>query len=56
LLTAASNGVGIQAEEAGQNRVAAVAQFDGFQAGEKAALLLVQQTVEQQYGGLEFIG
>src|SRR5262245_56704205 len=56
LLTAASYGVRIQAEEAGQSRVAAVAQFDGFQAGEKAALLLVQQTVEQQDGGLEFIG
>lgn len=33
-----------------------MAQLDGFQAGEEAALLLVEQTVEQQNGGLEFIG
>src|ERR1700694_2266374 len=36
--------------------VAAVPQLDGFQAGEQAALLLVQQTVEQHNGGLEFMG
>jgi hypothetical protein len=33
-----------------------VPQFDRFHAGEEAPLLLVQQTVEQHNGGLEFLG
>jgi hypothetical protein len=33
-----------------------VPQLDGFQAGEQSELLLVQQTVEQHYGSLQFIG
>src|SRR5437879_1218918 len=37
-------------------RVAAVPQLDGFQAGEQATLLLVEQTVEEQNSGLEFFG
>jgi hypothetical protein len=41
LLATAGNGVRIQAEECGQCSIAAVAQFDGFQASEEAALLLV---------------
>jgi len=53
-LASASDGVRVEAEEFGQNVIAAVSQLDGFQAGEEAALLLVQQTVEQQDGGLEF--
>jgi len=48
--------VRIQAEEFGQDTVAAVPQLDRFQACEQAALLLVQQTVEQHNGGLEFMG
>ena len=56
LLATAGDGVRIQAEECGQCSVATAPQFDGFQAGEEAALLLVQQAVEQQNGGLEFIG
>ena len=56
LLAAAGNGVRIEAEEISQNAVATVAHFDGLQAGEQATLLLVQQTVEQQDGSLEFIG
>jgi hypothetical protein len=55
LLAPAGNGVWIEAEECSQDAVAAVPQFDGFQAGEETALLLVQQTVEQQDGGLEFL-
>ena len=56
LLASAGDGVRIQAEEFGQIRVAAVPQFDRFHAGKQAALLLVQQTVEQHNGGLEFMG
>ena len=56
LLAPAGNGVRIQAEECSQGTVAAVPQFDGFQAGEEPALSLVQQTVEQQDGSLEFLG
>jgi hypothetical protein len=33
-----------------------MAQFDGFQASEESALLLIQQAVEEQNGGLDFIG
>ena len=36
--------------------VAAVAQLHGFQTGVRAALLLVQQTVEQDDGGFNLIG
>ena len=56
LLATAGDGVRIQAEQCGQGTVTTVPQFDRFQAGEEAALLLVQQTVEQQNGGLEFLG
>lgn len=48
--------MGVQAEELGQDSVAAVAQFNGFQSSEESALLLVQQAVEEQNSGLEFIG
>ena len=33
-----------------------MSQLDGLQAGEQAALLFVEQAVEQQDGGFEFIG
>ena len=56
LLASAGDGVRIQAEEFGHDTVAAVPQFGGFEAGEQTALLLVQQTVEQHNGGLEFMG
>src|SRR5215467_8112650 len=56
LLTAAGNRVRIQAEKLGQCGVAAMPEFDGFETGEEATLLLVQQTVEQKNGGLEFLG
>lgn len=56
LLTTAGNGVRVQAEKLAQDSVAAVAQFDGFQSSEEAALLFVQQAVKQQNGRFEFIG
>jgi hypothetical protein len=56
LLASAGDGVRIQAEEFGQDTVATVPQFDRFHASEQAALLFVQQTVEQHNGGLEFMG
>jgi hypothetical protein len=56
LLTAAGDGMGIQAKEFGHNTIAAVSQLDGLQASEQTALLLIEQAVEKQDGGLEFIG
>ena len=56
LLASAGDGVRIQAEELGEHGIAAMSQFDGFQTGEEAALLLVEQAVEEQDGGFEFIG
>lgn len=46
----------IHAKELGQNAIAAVSQFHGLQACEQATLLLVEQSVEKQNGGFEFIG
>ena len=56
LVAAAGDGVRIEAKKFGQQAVAAVAEFHGFQAGVQAALLLVQQTVEQDDGGFHLIG
>ena len=56
LLASARDGVGIQAEEFGQNAIASVSQFDGLQPGEQAALLLIEQAVEKQNSRFEFIG
>ena len=56
LLAAAGNGVRVQAEEIAEQGVAAMTQADGLQAGKQAALLFVEQAIEQQDGGLEFIG
>ena len=56
LAAAAGDGVRIEAQKFGQHAVAAVAEFHGFQTGVQAALLLVQQTVEQDDGGFHFIG
>jgi hypothetical protein len=56
LAAAAGDGVRIEAQKFGQHGVAAVAQFHRFQTGIQAALLLVQQTVEQDNGGFHLIG
>jgi len=46
----------IEVEEVGQLAVAATAQLEGLQAGIEAALLLVEQTVEQEDSGFHFLG
>jgi hypothetical protein len=46
----------IQAEEFGQNAIAAMSQLDRFQAGEQATLLLVEQAIKEQNSGFEFLG
>jgi len=56
LLASASYGVRVQTEEFSQNTIATVSQLDGFQSGEQATLLLVEQTVEKQDGCFQFIG
>ena len=48
--------VHVQAEEITQQRVAAVPESDGLQAGQQTALLFIEQTIEQQDGGLQFVG
>jgi hypothetical protein len=40
----------------GQNAIAAVSQPHGLQTGEQATLLRVEQAVEDQNGGFEYIG
>jgi hypothetical protein len=46
----------IEVEKVGQLAVAATAQLEGLQPGIEAALLLIEQTVEQQNGGFDFLG
>jgi hypothetical protein len=52
---AAGDGVRIEAKKFGQHAVSAAAELHGFQTGVQAALLLVQQTVEQDDGGFHLI-
>jgi hypothetical protein len=47
--------VWIEIEKVGQLTIAATAQFERFQSGIQAALLLVQQTVKQEDGGLRLL-
>jgi hypothetical protein len=56
LLGATGYGVRIQSQKISQQSVAATAQSEGLQAGKQTALLLIQQTVEQQDGSLELVG
>ena len=56
LAAAARDGVRIEAKKSGQQAVAAVAEFHGFQTGVQAALLLVQQAEEENDGGFHLIG
>src|ERR1039457_1096752 len=46
----------IQAEEFGQDAIAAMSQLDRFQASEQATLLFVEQAVEKQDSRFEFFG
>jgi len=56
LLTAAGDRVRIQAQKIAEQSVATVAQTDGLQAGKQAALLFIEQPIEQEDTGLEFVG
>jgi hypothetical protein len=56
LPTAAGDGVRIKAKKLGQQAVAAMAKLHGFQPGKQGALLLIQQTVEQDDGRFHLIG
>jgi predicted nucleic acid-binding protein len=48
--------VRVQAQEIAEEGVATVAESDGFQAGKQAALLLVEQAIEEDNCGLELVG
>lgn len=52
----AGDGIRIQAEELGQQGVASMTAFETFQSREEAALLFIQQAVEQDHRRLEFFG
>ena len=56
LLTTASDSVRVQAQEIAEQGVAAVSQSDGFQAGKQAALLFVEQAIEEDDRGLDLVG
>jgi hypothetical protein len=56
LLTAAGDGVRIQTEKIAEQDIAAMAHPDGLQSGKQSPLLFVQQTLEQEDCGLEFVG
>jgi len=56
LLPTAGYGVHVQAQEITEQSVPAVAQADGLQPGKQSALLFIEQAIEQEDGGLEFIG
>jgi len=56
LLTTASDGVRIQAQEIAEEGVAAVAKSDRFQSGKQAALLLVEQAIEKDSRSFELVG
>ena len=51
-----SDSVHIQAEQCGETGISPTSQPERFQTGKEAALLLVQEAVEQNDGGLEFCG
>lgn len=56
LLASSGHRVSIQSQEVGQQSIPATAKRDGFQAPVKTPLLLVEQAVEKQNGGFEFLG
>jgi hypothetical protein len=56
LLPTAGYGMYVQAQEIAEQSVPAVAQADGLQPGKQSALLFIEQAIEQQDGGLEFMG
>ena len=56
LLTCASDGVRVQAQEIAEEGVAAVTDSDRFQSGKQAALLLVEQAIEEDDRSFELVG
>ena len=56
LVPPARHGMRIQVEKRRQDRIAPVAESHRFHAGEQPPLLFIEQAVEQQDGGFEFIG
>jgi hypothetical protein len=55
-LPAAGDGMGVQTQKIAQQCVAAMADSEGLQSRKQPALLFVEQTIEQEDGGLEFVG
>ena len=55
LLAAAGDGVRIESEKTGQNRVSAAAEPERFQSRVQAALLFIEQAVKQNDRGFQFI-
>ncbi len=56
LLAATGNGMRVQAEKLGQDRIASVTKLQRFQTGVQAALLFIQHTLEQDDGCFHFVG
>src|SRR5215471_8167638 len=54
-LAAAGDGVGVQTQKIAEQGIAAMAEPNRFQAGEQAALLFVEQRIEEQDSGFEFV-
>jgi hypothetical protein len=55
LLSAARDSVGIQLEKSGKHGITAIAEADLLQTSEQSPLLFVEQAIEQQDGGFEFV-
>jgi hypothetical protein len=55
LSPASGDGVNVQAQEIAEQGIAAVTEADGFQACKQAALLFIEQPIEKQDRGFEFI-
>ena len=55
LLATAGDGVGVQAQKIAEQGIAAMAESDRFQAGKQAALLFVEQGIEQKDSGFKFV-
>jgi hypothetical protein len=51
----AGDGIGVQSQSLGHLLISAVPTLEAFQAGIQSALLLIEQTVEQNNSRLEFL-
>ena len=56
MLPAAGHGMHVQTQEIAQQSIPAMAQTNGLQPSKQAALLFIEQPIEQQNGSLQFIG